>query len=72
MDKSTSDWAKEEVGDLNPWEGVKLKAVDGEAVPHQTTLRAFFPDIGKDSQEHILRLVGDQNEGLKTGGWCGE
>lgn len=43
--------------------------MDGETIPHQTTLRAFCPDTAENSKEHIRKLISGQNEGLRTGGW---
>lgn len=65
--EDTANWLKQSIGSITPWEGARLKAA--EDLPKAVKINAFFPNSAEDNNEKILKLVGKQNDGLKTSQW---
>ena len=67
--RETSDWIKNIIAYINPWEGADLIAVDEKHIPQPETFIGFFPMSAEDSNEDILALLEAQNEGLVVDSW---
>lgn len=67
--QETSDWLKNTISNITPWEGAELVAVDENQIPQPETLIGFFPMSAEDSNEEIFALLESQNDGLVVDSW---
>lgn len=67
--QETSDWLKNTISNIRPWEGANLVAVDEDQIPQPETLIGFFPMSAEDSNEDILALLEAQKDGLIVDSW---
>lgn len=68
-DKATADWTKKAVGEIQPWEGAQLVAMDLADLPKQVLFLGYFQDSLDFSSEDIIRLVQNQNDDFCTETW---
>ncbi|XP_045477324.1 uncharacterized protein LOC123682631 [Harmonia axyridis] len=68
-DKATVEWLRSIQPKLKPWEGADLRIAEEAELPHPEILVGYLPESQNLSSEKILKLVENQNEGLKTSSW---
>ncbi|XP_055712229.1 uncharacterized protein LOC129807164 [Phlebotomus papatasi] len=67
--RSTAEWLKGIVDDLQPWQGASLKAVEASDIPRLHVIKGYFPNSAEKTSEAILGYVAAQNDGLEAQKW---
>lgn len=67
--RATADWLKTITTTIVPWEGARLRAVEGEEIPHRSVVVGYFPGGAGVSNKEILGYLRLQNGGSFWNQW---
>ena len=68
-DADTASWLETTAPTLVPWEGAKLRTYRSDDLPKPLVFMGYFRDSAETTDEKILRLIQNQNDGFSTQAW---
>lgn len=69
VNETSKNWLTGKISVLEPWEGARLKWMEGDNIPKPNIFLLWIPGDGTTSQENILHRLERQNERLETNCW---